>query len=331
MKNSVYIIVPCYNEEECLPDSAKRLEAKLEELIKCGLASEKSRIVFVDDGSADATWDIICRLHDASPLFCGIKLTANAGHQNAVMAGLLYSRGRADAAISIDADLQDDINAMDDMLDAFRNGFDIVYGVRTDRTSDSFLKRFTAESYYKTIRLLGGKIVYNHADYRLLSARAVSQLSKFPERGLFLRGLVPMLGLKACCVGYARSERTLGESKYTPFKMLTLAMDGITSLTTKPLFVLMCTGALIALLSAVSLIVFIVASVCGMASGPFWMLFSSVWLFGGALLAAVGLAGEYAGKALMETKARPRFFVDLVLDDKESRGNLSGNNTEQQM
>lgn len=320
MKNTLFIIVPCYNEEDCLRDSASLLLEKLRELIELGKASQKSRIVFVDDGSSDKTWSIIEELNTESPLYIGIKLAANAGHQNAVMAGLLYSRGRADMTVSIDADLQDDPEAIEVMADRFFEGYDIVYGVRTNRESDSFIKRFTAESFYKIIKILGGRIVFNHADYRLMSSRAVAELSKFTERGLFLRGLMPMLGLKTCEVGYVRAERKKGESKYTPMKMLKLASDGITSLTTKPLLIVLGTGIALSLVSLISSVILLIAMAAGLKNGAFWLLFSSVWLIGGLLLSAIGLVGEYVGKTLTETKARPRFFVEKVLDENFPSG-----------
>ena len=314
MNNTLFIIVPCYNEEECLRESAAVLLEKLLSLISRSKASDKSRIVFVDDGSRDSTWDIITALQSENELYAGIKLAANAGHQNAVMAGLMYSRGRADMTISIDADMQDDPSAIDVMVDRFHDGFDIVFGVRSNRDSDSFFKRFTAEFYYKIVNKLGGKIVFNHADYRLMSARAVSELCKFPERGLFLRGLVPMLGLKTCEVEYVRKVRMQGESKYTPMKMLTLASDGVTSLTTKPLLLILGAGIALSCIALLMLIVFAVGALFGMKNGVLWIIFASVWLACGILLTAVGTVGEYVGKTLIEAKARPRFFVESILD-----------------
>ncbi|MBR5381393.1 MAG: glycosyltransferase family 2 protein [Oscillospiraceae bacterium] len=315
MKNTLYIIVPCYNEETGLSNSAARLKDKLASLAAAGKASEKSRIVLVDDGSADATWRVIEELCAGSEVFCGIKLAANSGHQNALMAGLEFSRGRADLTISVDADLQDDIDAMDAMTDQYLAGSDIVCGVRRDRSSDSFLKRVTAEGYYRLMRALGAKIIFNHADYHLLSAAAVERLCSFSERGLFLRGLVPMLSGKLGTVEYVRTGRQYGKSQYSPVRMMTLAMDGLTSLSLKPLFLMLCAGAAAASAAFLALIVFLILSICGMKSGPFWLLFSSVWFIGGVLLAAVGLAGEYAGKALTEAKARPRHFIETVIND----------------
>jgi len=316
MNTTLYIIVPCFNEEAGLEKNAARLKDKLASLAEAGKVSEKSRIVLVDDGSSDSTWRVISSLCSASEVFCGVKLAANTGHQNALMAGLMFSRGRADATISIDADLQDDLDAMDAMLDLCRDGSEIVCGVRCDRSSDSFLKRATAEGYYRLLRALGANVLFNHADYRLLSAAALERLAAFSERGLFLRGLVPMLSGKIGTVQYVRTERQYGESRYTPFKMLSLAMDGVTSLSTRPLFFMLCAGAAAAIAAFIAMIVFLILSICGMETGLFWLLFSSVWLIGGVLLAALGLVGEYAGKALAEAKARPRYFIETVINDQ---------------
>jgi glycosyltransferase involved in cell wall biosynthesis len=309
MNNTFYIIVPCFNEEKMLPLSAPRLAAKLRELIASGKAAGDSRILFVDDGSRDGTWEIIRALHSEDEIFSALRLSRNRGHQNALMAGLEYASARADASISIDADLQDDIDAMDAMAERFAAGCDIVYGVRSDRTADSAAKRTTAEGYYKLVRLLGGEIVYNHADYRLMSRRAMLALMQFPEKNLFLRGLVPMLGFKTAEVEYARLEREAGESKYTLSKMLNLAADGISSLSARPLRIM---GAFGLCLFALGLVAVILLALLG--AGGVWLVLASVWGAAGLVLAGLGLLGEYVGKAYVETKNRPRYFISDILE-----------------
>ncbi len=309
MNNTIYIVVPCYNEEKMLPLSAPRLAEKLRALIASGKAAGDSRILFVDDGSRDATWELIRALHEADAIFSALRLSRNRGHQNALMAGLEYASSRADASISIDADLQDDINAMDAMAEHFAAGCDIVYGVRSDRAADSAAKRGTAQGYYKLVSLLGGEIVYNHADYRLMSRRAMLALMQFPEKNLFLRGLVPMLGFKTAEVKYARLEREAGESKYTLAKMFNLAADGITSLSARPLRIM---GAFGAAVFALGLLAVIVLTLCG--AGGVWLVLASVWSAAGMVLAGLGLVGEYVGKAYIELKARPRYFIADILE-----------------
>ena len=317
MNNTLYIVVPCYNEQEVLPETSKRLKAKLEQLITAGKISEKSRVLFVNDGSKDRTWEIISALHQPSPLFCGVDLTRNRGHQNALLAGLMTAKDKADAVISMDADLQDDVEAVDQMVDKFLEGVDIVYGVRSSRTKDSFFKRTTAEGFYRVMNALGAETVFNHADYRLMSKRALEGLEQFREVNLFLRGIVPMIGYRADVVEYERGERFAGESKYPLKKMLSFAMEGVTSLSVKPLRMITGLGFLIFLVSLVMIVYNLArwamgATVTGRAS-----LACSLWALGGLILLAMGVVGEYVGKIYLETKGRPRFLIRQVLEDSD--------------
>lgn len=311
----LYIAVPCYNEEEVLPDSAQKLLTKLSDMINDGKISKDSRIVFIDDGSKDKTWEIISDLHRQNCMFQGIKLSRNRGHQNALLCGLMTLRDKCDAVISIDADLQDDINVFDEMVEKFESGCDVVYGVRSKRETDTFFKRFTAEAYYKILDKLGAKIIFNHADFRLMSARALEAFSQFKEVNLFLRGLVPMVGFKSDIVTYERSERLLGESKYPLKKMLALAFEGITSLSTKPIKLISRIGLIIFLVSIVMLIYFLVRFFMGATVTGWASLAVSIWAIGGLQLLAIGVIGEYIGKIYLETKARPRYIVETYLDD----------------
>ena len=312
----LYIVVPCYNEEEVLPETAKRLKAKLEALMGEGKISRQSRVMFVNDGSKDRTWELIEELHQSDPLFSGVDLSRNRGHQNAVLAGLMTAKDRCDAAISMDADLQDDINAVDAMVDKFRAGCDIVYGVRSSRKKDTFFKRFTAEGFYRIMNAMGAETVFNHADYRLMSRRALEGLAEFKEVNLFLRGIVPMIGFPTATVEYERGERFAGESKYPLKKMLALAMEGVTSLSTKPIRFITGLGFLIFLVSIIMLIVFIVQWAMGMTVAGWASVICSVWAIGGLILLSLGVIGEYIGKIYLETKERPRFLIREVLDDE---------------
>ena len=309
MDNTLYIVVPCYNEREALPLSAPLLLEKLTALVGAGLASPDSRILFVDDGSRDETWSIIERLHGEEPRCLGLRLSRNRGHQNALWAGLEYASRHADASISIDADLQDDLAAMDEMLRHFADGCDVVYGVRSKREKDSFFKRFTAEGYYKVIAAMGGEVVFNHADYRLLSRRAMQALMSYPERDLFLRGMVPMLGFKTARVEYERGVRNAGESKYTLKKMLTLALDGVISLSARPIRFITGLGALLLAAAVITLIVFACAGTSAAAVAAV-----SAWGAAGLVLTALGIIGEYIGHIYDEVKARPRYFIMDVLE-----------------
>ncbi len=310
----LYIVVPCYNEEEVLSKTASQLRKKLEQLEQKNLISPESKIVFIDDGSTDETWEKICKYHKINPsCFAGIKLSRNRGHQNALLCGLLTLKEHADAIISIDADLQDDINAIDEMLEKFENGCDIVYGVRSKRDTDTFFKRFTAESYYKILERLGAKVIFNHADFRLMSKRAIECLSLFKERNIFLRGLVPMIGFKHGIVKYERSEREAGESKYPLSKMLALAWEGITSLSISPIRMVTATGAVIFALSVIMLIYSVIRFFMGATVSGWASLAVSIWFIGGLQLLAIGIVGEYIGKIYIETKNRPRFIVEDIL------------------
>jgi len=298
LKNTkIYIVVPCYNEQEVLGETSKRLDAFLSDAVSQQLISPESKVLFVNDGSRDETWNIIKRLSQENRRFEGICLAHNAGHQNALWAGMDTVKDRCDALISIDADLQDDINAMFGFLKEFDKGADIVYGVRSKRTTDTFFKRFTAEGFYKVMDMMGVETVFNHADYRLMSSRAVKQLMNYPEVNLFLRGMVPTLGYRTAQVYYERAERFAGESKYPLKKMLAFAMQGITSFSVKPLRLIALIGALCALLGFILL-------VCGCGFTLF-----SVWFMGGLILCALGLVGEYTGRIYLETKHRPLYSV----------------------
>lgn len=313
---TLYIVIPCYNEEEVLHETAKRLSAKLNSLNK--KISKQSRIVFVNDGSKDRTWEIIKSLHKQNSIYSGINLSRNQGHQNALLAGLLTIKEYCDAAISMDADLQDDINAIDKMVDEFINGSDIVYGVRSKRKTDTSFKRFTAESFYKIMNLLGANTIYNHADYRLMSKRALNGLAEFKEVNLFLRGIVPMVGYRSSIVYYERGERFAGESKYPLKKMLAFAFEGITSLSTKPIRMITLLGGSIFAIS----IFMLLWSVIGYFKGttiPGWSsTMVSIWTIGGLLLLSIGIVGEYVGKIYLETKSRPRYIIESFINQVDT-------------
>ncbi|MEA5050801.1 MAG: glycosyltransferase family 2 protein [Oscillospiraceae bacterium] len=315
MQKTIYIVVPCYNEEAVLPETTKRLREKMRALIGAEKISEKSRVVFVDDGSKDGTWALIEQAHAGDPLFGGVKLSRNRGHQNALLAGLMTVRERADAVISMDADLQDDINAIDAFVEKFSEGCDIVYGVRSARDTDSFFKRTTAQGFYRVMDKLGAKVVYNHADYRLMSRRALDALAQFGEVNLFLRGMVTLLGYKTDIVTYERAERFAGESKYPLKKMLAFAWDGITSFSVKPIKIITGAGIVICFLSVVGLLYTLISYFCGSAVPGWSSLMISVWFLGGVQLLSLGVIGEYVGKIYGETKARPRYIVETFLCD----------------
>lgn len=310
MENPVlYIVIPCYNEQEVLPITAPMFLNKLHELAGKKLVSENSRIMFVNDGSSDGTWDIIRALAASDEHYIGISQSRNRGHQNAVLAGLMEAKDSCDISISIDCDGQDDINAMDDMVRAYLDGCDIVYGVRNDRETDSFFKRTTAQGFYRFLSAMGAEIVYNHADYRLISARALHELAKFKEVNLFLRGMVPLVGFKSTSVEYKRAERIAGKSKYPLRKMLALAGDGITSLSIKPLRLIMSFGVIVALLSFVGVIWAIVAALAGRAVAGWASMTCIICFVSGVQLVCMGIIGEYIGKIYMETKQRPRYII----------------------
>ena len=315
MQPTVYLAIPCYNEEAALPETARRLREKFAALESSGALSHDSRICFIDDGSKDGTWPLIESLHRENRVFSGLKLSRNRGHQNALLCGLMTLRDRADCIISMDADLQDDIDAIDEMLQKFSEGCDIVYGVRSDRETDAALKRFTAEGYYRLLRHMGAEVIFNHADYRLLSRRALQALAEYGEVNIYLRGLVPMLGYQTGTVYYARAKRIAGKSKYSLRKMLALAWEGITSLSLKPLRIVTAIGVAVTLVG-LALFVLLLVRLCAGLALPAWGLpVASVWAVGGLQLLAAGIIGEYVGKTYLESKHRPRYFVERELDE----------------
>lgn len=318
MRNKLYMVIPCYNEQEVLPETSKRLKEKLSTLVKAGKIDPESRIIFVNDGSKDRTWEIIRRLHEEDPVFGGVNLSRNRGHQNALLAGLMTVKDHADMAISMDADLQDDINAIDEMVEKYLNGTDIVYGVRSSRAKDTFFKKATAEGFYKLMNTMGVNTVFNHADYRLMSKRALEGLAEFREVNLFLRGIVPMIGFSTDVVYYERGERFAGESKYPLGKMLSFAIEGITSLSTKPIRMITFLGFFIFLVSIGILIYSLVRHFMGATIVGWTTLMVSVWAIGGLILLSLGVVGEYIGKIYLETKARPRFLIEEFLNDTKN-------------
>lgn len=317
--NCIYFVIPCYNEQEVLPITAEQLRIKYDQLLQSGLIAESSRILLVDDGSKDRTWQIISQLHQKDSRFQGVKLSRNRGHQNALLAGLMTARSFCDAAISLDADLQDDINAMDAMLQKFQDGCDIVYGVRSDRETDTVFKRCTAQGYYKFMSSMGGELVYNHADYRLMSRRALDGLAEFGEVNLFLRGIVPMIGYRSDIVTYARKERPAGKSKYPLKKMLAFAWEGLTSLSIRPIRIITILGTLIFLVSIGMLIYSVIRHAMGATITGWTSLAVSIWAIGGLQLLAIGIIGEYIGKVYLETKSRPKYIIETYLGDSESK------------
>lgn len=313
----VYLVIPCYNEEEVLPETNRRLTEKMNTMVTQGLADEKSRILYVDDGSRDKTWSLIQEYHQANPVVRGIKLAHNRGHQNALLAGLMTAMQDCDCAISLDADLQDDVDAIDEFVKKYLDGCDVVYGVRNKRDTDTFFKRFTAEGFYKVMKMLGADIVFNHADYRLMSRRALEGLSEYREVNLFLRGIVPLIGYRSDYVYYDRHERFAGESKYPLKKMLSFAMDGITSFSVKPLKMISNLGILLSILSVLGLIYALISYFTNNAVAGWTAIVSSIWLLGGIQLLCVGMVGTYVGKIYSEVKARPRFRIETNLKDEE--------------
>lgn len=308
------IVIPCYNEEKALPFTKKELIKKMDDLIKKGLISENSKVVLVNDGSRDKTWDLIKKLHKENDMFVGVNLSRNRGHQNALLAGLMYAKDNADISISMDADLQDDINVIDDMINKYHEGCDIVYGVRSSRKKDTFFKKFTAEGFYKFMNLMGVEVVFNHADCRLMSKRALIELSNFKEVNLFLRGIVPQLGFKTDIAYYERNERVAGDSKYPLKKMLSFAIDGITSFSIKPLRMITSIGFCILILSFIILIYSLVMKLTGNTVSGWTFIVCSIWLIGGIQTLCLGVIGEYIGKIYNETKHRPRYIVESILD-----------------
>jgi len=315
MSDRLYVVIPCYNEEEVLPETSRRLKEKMSSLILEGLISEDSRVCFVNDGSKDKTWEMICELHEKDKLYSGVNLSRNRGHQNALLAGMMTVMENADMIISMDADLQDDINAMDEMVKKYNAGCDVVYGVRSRRTTDTFFKRVTAESFYKLMDKLGAKTVFNHADYRLLSKRALMGLAGFSEVNLFLRGIIPMVGYKSDIVYYERGERFAGESKYPLSKMLAFAVEGVTSLSVKPIRYITGLGFFVFIMSILILIYSFIRHYTGATIQGWTTLMVSIWAIGGLILLSLGIVGEYVGKIYLETKGRPRFIIEKFLDE----------------
>ncbi|MBQ9959251.1 MAG: glycosyltransferase family 2 protein [Oscillospiraceae bacterium] len=313
MANRLFLVVPCYNEQEVLPAASSQMLQKLQSLINAGKIAKDSRICLVDDGSKDSTWSMIEQLHAENELFCGVKLSRNRGHQNALLGGMMTVRQDCDALISLDADLQDDPDAIDAMVDSWLAGSDVVYGVRSRRDTDTFFKRFTAEGFYKIMDLMGAQVVFNHADYRLLSRRALDALAEYKEVNLFLRGMVPTLGFKTDIVTYERHERAAGESKYPLRKMLALAWNGITSFSTRPLALIGSVGVLLCALAAVLLCICGVQAVSGREVELVAVFSYSLWLLGGIQLLALWVVGEYVGKAYGEVKGRPRYIIEKYL------------------
>lgn len=313
-KPIVYFVLPCYNEEECLKKTYKSLDEKYNKLLKGGEMSVKSRIVFVDDGSKDGTWSIIEKLSRNKNVI-GVKLAHNVGHQNALLAGLLYASDFADATISMDADLQDNLSVVDGFLKEYADGREIVYGVRGSRETDTGFKRFTAETFYKMMRLLGVDLVYNAADCRLMSKRAVKQLGNYSEINLFLRGIVPLIGLKSTTVSYKRGKRVAGESKYPLRKMLNFAWDGVTSFSVKPIRLVLSLGVIVFLLSMAVMLYALIVWAIGQTVSGWTFTICSIWLVAGIQMISLGLIGEYIGKIYAETKRRPRYFIEKIIKE----------------
>ena len=319
MKPVLYIVIPCYNEEKVLPITAPMFLDKIRELVNAEKISDDSRVLFVNDGSKDSTWSIIQSLSQQDPHYIGICQSRNRGHQNAVLAGLMESKDRCDITISIDCDGQDDINAMNQMVDAYLDGCEVVYGVRSKRDTDTFFKRFTAEGFYKLMNWMGAEVVFNHADYRLVSSRVLREFANFKEVNIFLRGMIPLVGFKSTSVYYERAERIAGESHYPLKKMLALAFDGITSLSVKPIRMITGFGCLVSLLSFVGVIWAVVMSLLGRTVSGWASTICIVCFMGGVQLVCLGVIGEYVGKIYMETKHRPRYIISEKTYDNDEK------------
>ena len=311
----LYLVIPCYNEEAVLPETTKRLTEKMHTMIRTEQVDPESRILYVDDGSKDKTWAIISEYAEAIPYVDGVKLAHNRGHQNALLAGLMTAMPLCDCAISMDADLQDDINVIDRFVEKYMEGCDVVYGVRNKRETDTFFKRTTAEGFYKFMKILGVDVVFNHADYRLMSRRALEGLSEYKEVNLFLRGIVPLIGFKSDYVYYDRAERFAGESKYPLKKMISFAWEGISSLSVKPMKLITRLGIVMFGISILMLIWFFIRHFTGHTVTGWSSLAVSLWAIGGLQLLATGIVGEYIGKIYLETKGRPRYLAEMILDD----------------
>ena len=319
--STLYVVIPCYNEEEVLEETTKQLKKKMEKLIKDKKISGKSKVMYVNDGSKDNTWSLIKKINEKEALFTGITLSRNRGHQNALLAGLMTAKKYADVVISMDADLQDDINAMDEMIEKYNNGKDIVYGVRSSRKKDTWFKKTTAQGFYKFMKMMGVNVVYNHADYRLTSKRVLDEFENFKEVNLFLRGMFPLVGYSSDVVYYERNERFAGESKYPLKKMLNFAWDGITSFSVKPIRLVLNLGILIFAISLLVLLYCLIVKLCGKAVTGWTFVVGSIWLVAGIQMLSIGIIGEYIGKIYSETKARPRFIVSENLEEKNEKNN----------
>lgn len=314
MSKILYMVIPCYNEEEVLEETAKRLKEKYKTLINSKAIAKESKVMFVNDGSKDKTWQIIEDLCAKDKMYAGVKLSRNKGHQNALLAGLMTAKEKADIVISMDADLQDDINVIDEMVKQSDLGYDIVYGVRSSRKKDSFFKRTTAQGFYKMMKMLGVDIIYNHADCRLMSKRSLDALEQYHEVNLFLRGIVPELGFSSTIVYYERNKRFAGESKYPLKKMLAFAFDGVTSFSMRPLRMILSMGVIILVISIAIMIYSLVVKILGHTVAGWAFLAISIWFIGGLQMISIGLIGEYIGKIYKETKARPRYIIEKVID-----------------
>lgn len=321
MIETLYLVIPCYNEEAVINETSKRLLEKITSMINRNLINKDSKILFVNDGSKDSTWSIIEKLHDENPIFSGVNLSRNKGHQNALLAGLMTAKDYADITISLDADLQDDIEVLDKFVEEYYGGSDVVYGVRSSRETDTFFKRITALAFYKFMNVLGVDVMYNHADYRLMSKRALDGLSQFKEVNLFLRGIVPLIGYKFSVVEYERHERFAGESKYPLKKMLAFAWDGITSFSIKPIRIITGLGFFIFIISLMVLAYSLVMKFTNRTVSGWTSLTTSIWMIGGIQLLSLGVIGEYVGKIYNETKERPRFIIEdkIISNNKEQK------------
>lgn len=311
--DTIYLVVPCYNEELVLPETSRRLVDKMQHLISGGLASSDSRILFIDDGSRDTTWSIIEQLSVGETYISGLKLSRNRGHQNALLAGLMTAKEFADAIISLDADLQDDVDVIESFIRSYHEGYDVVYGVRNSRTQDTRFKRISAEGFYRIMNLLGTEVIYNHADYRLMSKRAVEALSTFEETNLFLRGLIPLVGFSSKIIRYDRGKRFAGESKYPFHKMLSFAVEGILSFSVKPIKIITTLGFLLFAVSIGMLFYFLYRHFSGRTVEGWTTIVISTWAIGGLQLLALGVIGEYIGKIYLETKNRPKYIIEKFI------------------
>ena len=324
----LYLVIPCYNEIEVLRETEQRLDDKLSRMISAGLITEDSRMVFVDDGSYDGTWELIEELYSENIRVRGIKSSRNRGHQNALLCGLMTVKDECDVTISMDADLQDDIEVLDQFIEKYNEGCEIVYGVRNSRKTDSFFKRFTAQAFYRFMHLMGTEVVYNHADYRLLSRRALKELKNYKEVNLFLRGLVPLVGFQTGVVEYERGKRYAGKSKYKLGSMIRFAEDGITSMSVRPIRLIAALGVCIFFISILFLIWMIVGALKGHTIRGWASTMVSIWALGGLQLFAIGIIGEYIGKVYLESKHRPRYIVEKYLRDRDSEGRVINRDSE---